>query len=85
MEVLKIISSCTQYFISNHVSFDNVSSSIRQFALSLSSLSIPRMYEEASTNPISCRAMDEEMYALTSRRTWELVDPPIGADVVACR
>ncbi|KAL0317516.1 UNVERIFIED_CONTAM: Copia protein [Sesamum angustifolium] len=30
-------------------------------------------------------AMDEEMSALISRETWELVDPSPNADVVSCR
>ncbi|KAK4407480.1 Retrovirus-related Pol polyprotein from transposon RE1 [Sesamum angolense] len=30
-------------------------------------------------------AMDDEMYALISRGTWELVEAPPNADVVACR
>ena len=36
-------------------------------------------------SPTWCRAIDEEMSALTSRGTWELMDSPTGADVVAYR
>ena len=83
--IQKGISSRAQHPISNHVSFDNVSSSIRQFALSPSSSSIPRTYKETSTNPTWCHVVDEEIFALTSRETWEIVDPPIDADVIVCR
>ena len=51
----------------------------------MSFLSTPGTYEEANTNPVECRVIDEEMSILTSKETWELIDPPTGADVVACK
>ena len=38
--------SCTDHLISHFVSYDRLTPSFRQFALSLSSVSLPRSYEE---------------------------------------
>jgi len=61
--------SCTDYPISNFISYDNLNPTFRQFALSLSSESILRSYREALLVPAWKQAMDDEMEALTSRGT----------------
>ena len=38
--------SCTDHLISHFVSYDHLTPSFRQFALSLSSVSLPRSHEE---------------------------------------
>jgi len=53
----------------------------RQFALSLSSESIPRSYTKALLVPVWKQAMDKEMEAFTSRGTWELVSAPTNTVV----
>ncbi|KAK4386010.1 Retrovirus-related Pol polyprotein from transposon RE2 [Sesamum angolense] len=53
--------------------------------VSLSSVSIPNTYCEALRHPAWKMAMDDEMSALVSRGTWELVEVPPNADIVACR
>jgi len=65
--------SCTDHHISNFVSYDHLNPIFRQFTLSLSSESIPRSYIEALLVPAWKQVMDEEMEALASRETWELV------------
>jgi len=53
--------------------------------LSLSAESIPRNYQDARLLPQWQMAMNEEMEALRSRGTWELVPHPANASVVTCR
>jgi len=53
--------------------------------MSLSSISILRSYEEAILVPAWKQTIDEEMNALVSRGTWELVSVPKNAIVVGCR
>ncbi|KAL0342967.1 UNVERIFIED_CONTAM: Retrovirus-related Pol polyprotein from transposon RE1 [Sesamum angustifolium] len=57
----------------------------RAFSVSLSSVSIPNTYHEALRHPAWKMAMDDEMSALISRGTWELVEVPLNTNVVACR
>ncbi|KAL0401300.1 UNVERIFIED_CONTAM: putative mitochondrial protein [Sesamum latifolium] len=45
----------------------------------------PLLFAKALPHPAWKMVMDEEMSALISRGTWELVEPPPKADVVACR
>ena len=53
--------SCTDYPISHFISYDRLTLSFRQFALSLSSVSLPRSYEEAILISAWKQAMDEEI------------------------
>ncbi|KAL0423678.1 UNVERIFIED_CONTAM: Retrovirus-related Pol polyprotein from transposon RE1 [Sesamum radiatum] len=77
--------SCTAHPLANSLSFQNLSPNYRAFSVSLSSVSIPNTYCEALRHPAWKMAMDDEMSALVSRGTWELVDAPPNADIVACR
>jgi len=75
--------SCTDHPISHFVSYDRLTLSFRQFAMPLSSLSLLTSYEEAMLIPVWKQTMDEEMDAIISRGTWELVSVP--KDVVGYR
>ena len=77
--------SYTDHPISQFVFYDRLNLSFCQFALSLSSISIPRSYEEVILVFAWKQAMDEEMNALVSWWTWELVFAPTDAVVVGCR
>ena len=65
--------SSTTHPISTFVSYDSLHPSFCQFALSISSESIPKNYQEAFLLSHWKAAMDEEMQALLSRGTWDLV------------
>lgn len=52
---------------------------------SLSSISIPKSADEALSHPEWRQAMIDEMCALQSSGTWELVPLPSGKSVVGCR
>jgi len=82
--VCKSKQSCTDQPITHFVSYDRLTPSFRQFALSLSSVSSPRSYEETILIPARKQAMGEEVDALISRETWELVSAPKDV-VVGCR
>ena len=77
--------SCTQHSIASVVSFDRLGSSFCRFTLFLSSVSIPKDYQEAIQNHNWKKAMDEEMLTLLTRGTWDLVPLLEGVRPVARR
>ncbi|KAL0344087.1 UNVERIFIED_CONTAM: Retrovirus-related Pol polyprotein from transposon RE2 [Sesamum angustifolium] len=77
--------SCTAHPLAHSLSFHHLSPNYRAFSVSLSSVSIPNTYLEALRHPAWKMAMDDEMSALISRGTWELVEVTPDTDVVACR
>ena len=83
--VRKGVRSCTQYPISNFVSYDSLSPSYRTFLSSLNSISIPQGWKEAIYDPKWKNAMVEEMKALAKNGTWELIDLSFGKKPVGCK
>jgi len=75
---------CTVNPISQFVSYDRHNPSFCQFALSLSSIFIRGSYEEAILVHAWKHAMNEEMDALISRETRELISAPTYV-IVGCR
>ena len=67
--VRKGVRSCTQYPISNFVSYDSLSPSYRTFLSSLNSISIPHGLKKAIYDPKWKNAMVEEMKALAKNGT----------------
>ena len=45
----------------------------------------PKSYAEAAKDANWCDTMEEEMHALTSNETWDLVDAPKGVKTIECR
>ena len=66
----------TAHPISHFVSYDRLLPSFRSFALSISSEPTPRNYKEAVMIPHRKKAMEEEMQALLTRGTRDLVSCP---------
>ena len=75
----------TTHPISNFVSYDSLSPSYKCFITSLSSVSIPKTIAEALSHYGWRSAMLEEMSALNTNKTWELVPLPSGKSTVGCR
>ncbi|KAL6313697.1 hypothetical protein AAG906_010115 [Vitis piasezkii] len=73
------------YSIANFVSYDHLSPSSSAFVASLDSVSIPKTVKEALNHPGWYNAMLEEIQALEVNHTWNLVDLPIGKNVVGCK
>ena len=74
----------TDHPIARYVSYDHLSPSYHNFALSLSSISIPSSYQEALSNPCWKATMDEEVSALISWDTWDLVSRSTHVTPVTC-
>ena len=73
------------YPIYNFLSYHRLSPSYTAFVSSLSSVSTPKNLREALTDPRWRQAMVDEMNALHSTGTWDLVPLPPGKSTVGCR
>lgn len=69
----------------NFLSYHQLSPSYFAFVSALSSVSIPKTVHETLSHQGWKQAMIDEMVALESNHTWELVSPPPGKSVVGCR
>ncbi|KAL0389131.1 UNVERIFIED_CONTAM: hypothetical protein Scaly_0270200 [Sesamum calycinum] len=58
---------------------------LRDYVCSATIPSTPRTYREASSNPLWQQAMVEELTALTTQHTWDVVDMPSNKPVVGCK
>ena len=81
----KRIRSCAQYPISNYVTYDRLSPSLRAFVTNLSGVQIPKNIQEALEDSKWRQAVIEEMSALEQMGTWELVQKPEGKVPVGCK
>ena len=77
--------SSTAHPISTFVTYAFLHPSFCQFALSMSAESLPKDYQEAMLLPHWKAVMDEEMQALLTCGTWDLVARPEGTGIVNCR
>ena len=75
----------TRHPISHFVSYDSLSPGYSTFVSSLSFVSLPKSVPEALSHPGWQAAMVEEMSALHSTRTWDLIPFPKGKSIVGCR
>ena len=67
------------------MSYDRLSSNYRAFSLSLATETIPSSPVEALLLPHWRAAVEEEIFALVRRGTWDLVSRLTDANVVSCR
>ena len=67
------------------MSYHRLSTPYYAFVSTLSSVSIPKKLSEALSHPGWKQAMIDEMSALHSSGTWDLVPLPPGKSVVGCR
>ncbi len=74
----KGVRSCSQYSISNYISYRNLSPRYHSFVSQLSSIYIPYSVQNALTDSKWKDATIEEMIALHKNNTWELVKLPEG-------
>ena len=77
-------SSCNPHPIYNFLTYYLLSSSYFAFVSTLSSVSVPQTVHEALSHPDWKQAMVEEMVALHSSGTWDLVTLPAGKTPVGC-
>ena len=80
-----IHSSCNPHPIYNFLTYHCLSSQYSAFISTLSSISLPKTVHEALSHPSWTQAMVEEMVAMHSTSTWDLVTLPAGKSHVGCR
>lgn len=73
------------YPIYNFLSYHRLSPSYHAFISNLSTVPIPKTVSEAMSHPGWRQAMIEEMTALHTNGTWEIVPLPQGKTAVGCR
>ena len=78
-------SSCNPHPIYNFLTYHHLSSPYSAFVSTLSYVSVPKTVHEALSHPDWKQAMVEEMVALHSSGTWDLVTLPVGKTHVGCR
>ncbi|RVW72247.1 Retrovirus-related Pol polyprotein from transposon TNT 1-94 [Vitis vinifera] len=71
--------------IYNFLSYHRLSSPYSAFVSAISSVSLPKSTHEALYHPGWRQAMVDEMAALHSNGTWDLVVLPLGKSTVGCR
>ncbi|RVW92497.1 Retrovirus-related Pol polyprotein from transposon RE1 [Vitis vinifera] len=71
--------------IYNFLSYHRLSSPYSAFVSAISSISLPKSTHEALSHPGWRQAMVDEMAALHSNGTWDLVVLPSGKSTVGCR
>ncbi|RVW75736.1 Retrovirus-related Pol polyprotein from transposon TNT 1-94 [Vitis vinifera] len=78
-------STCNPHPIYNSLSYHRLSSSYSALVSTLSSVSLPKSTSEALSHPGWRQAIVDEMVALHSNGTWDLVSLPHGKSTVGCR
>ncbi|RVW55533.1 Retrovirus-related Pol polyprotein from transposon RE2 [Vitis vinifera] len=78
-------STCNPHPIYNFLSYHRLSSPYSAFVSVISSVSLPKSTHEALSHPGWRQAMVDEMAALHSNGTWDLVVLPSGKSTVGCR
>ncbi|RVW79030.1 Retrovirus-related Pol polyprotein from transposon TNT 1-94 [Vitis vinifera] len=78
-------STCNPHPIYNFLSYQRLSSPYSAFVSSISSVSLPKSTHEVLSHPGLRQAMADEMAALHSNGTWDLVILPSGKSTVGYR
>lgn len=71
--------------IYNFLSYHRLSPAYYAFVSTISSITVPKTIQEALSHKGWRQAMIDEMTALESNNTWELVPLPAGKSIVGCR
>ena len=78
-------SSCNPHPIYNFLTYHRLSSPYSAFVSTLSFVSVPQTVHEVLSHLNWKQAMVEEMAALHSNGSWDLVTLPVGKTLVRCR
>ncbi|OIT35615.1 hypothetical protein A4A49_61937, partial [Nicotiana attenuata] len=83
--VVQPMKSTCPYPVSQHVSYNQLSSDYRAFLAAYLAIAEPRTFKEASADPKWFEAMQAEISALQDNNTWSLVDLPQGKVPIGCK
>lgn len=79
------ITSGKPFALAASLSYHRLSSSYLAFSSSISQITEPSTFKQASANPHWCRAMETELLALEANKTWQLTDLPPGKEAIGCK
>ena len=77
--------SAPSYPIANHISYEKLSPTYRAFLCQVSAIPEPLFYHQAAKYSVWRQAMQEELDAMESNHTWNIVPLPKGKHSVGCR
>ncbi|KAE9587656.1 hypothetical protein Lalb_Chr23g0276251 [Lupinus albus] len=78
-------SSNIRYPISNHLSYEHLADKYRHFSLSIFVPMTPNTYKEATAQPCWNNAMQAELSALKTNKTWRLTTLPHDKRAIGCK
>ena len=81
----KGVRTCTQHPIANYVNYERLSDQYKESTIKIDKVDIPKDIKSALRVPEWKTAVLEEMKALTSNNTWDIVVLPEGKKVVGCK
>ena len=77
--------SCMKHFISNYMSYENLSPQFRAFTTNLDSIIVPKSIYLALECPEWKAAVVKVMRALEKNKTWDPCTLPKGHKIVGCK
>ena len=80
-----IASTGTSYPLSSFLSYDHLSPSHRNFALSVTAISETTSFTQANQHSHWRQAMTDELKALKANNTWSLTHLPPGKHLIGCK
>ena len=77
--------ACTKHPISNFLGYSHLSKPLQALLTQLSEVTVPKTIDEALKTAKWRKVVLEEMKALESNGTWDVVQQPEGTKVVGCK